>query len=81
MRDLRVGAADVLPCDEPHQFDIGLDRCFVVSGSYLDLERMPEELFLDVLIPTEAGRSSGDGADLCYVYLESGLSMNQSWAK
>lgn len=95
-----VGAADVLSCEEPHQFemvakanfvgeqpysdalfDIGLDRCFVLSESYLDLEAIPEELFLDVLIPTEEGWSSGDRGYLCYVYLENGPSMNQSWAK
>lgn len=94
-----VGAADVLPCEEPHQFemvakvnfvgeqpysdslfDIGLDRCFVLSESYLDLEAIPEELFLDVLIPTEEGWSAGDRGYLCYVYLENGLSMNQSWS-
>ncbi len=97
---VEVGAADVLPCNEPHVFemvatgdfigqqaysetlfDTGLDRCFVLAESYLDLERIPEELFLDVLIPTESGWSSGDRAYLCYVYLDNGLSMNESWSK
>ena len=97
---IEVGAADVLPCNEPHDFemvatgdfigqqaysdslfDTGLDRCFVLAESYLNLEQIPEELFLDVLIPTEEGWSAGDRSYLCYVYLDNGLPMNQSWSK
>lgn len=97
---IEVGAADVLPCNGPHEFemvaagdfigqqgysdtlfDTGLDRCFVLAELYLDLELIPEELFLDVLIPTEDGWSTGDRRYLCYVYLDNGLSMNQSWSK
>ena len=97
---IEVGAADVLPCDEPHDFemvatgdfigeqgyseslfDTGLDRCFVLAESYLNIGQIPDELFLDVLIPTEQGWSAGDRSYLCYVYLDNGQPMNQSWSK
>ncbi len=55
----------MLPCNEPHDFemvatgdfigqqaysdrlfDAGLDRCFVLAESYLDLEQIPEDCSL-----------------------------------
>lgn len=62
-------------------FDTGWDNCLVLAESYLDFETIPDELSLDVLIPTSAAFGAGERGYRCYVFLEGQTPMTNSWRK
>lgn len=78
-----IAKADFIGVDQYSDslFDTGWDNCLVLAEGYLDFETIPDELSLDVLIPTSASFQDGDRGYLCYVFLDGLTPMTTSWRK
>ena len=60
-------------------FETAWNECEEISAFALDLDAIPDELFLSTIIPTSASWSDGDREYLCYVHLEEESPMTRSW--